>query len=380
MGGAIISRLIHGDDWPSVLLLVRASNGADGRARILAVLKSFMVPEALLSRVETRQIICGSLDGVSKFAGDERLRNVTRVINCAALASFANHPQVWQVNVEGTLEFARVLHERAQLRRFLHVGTAMSCGVQAASPVREDYEPGTSAKHLVEYTDSKLTCEYKLRQELPGLPLVVARPSIIVGDTRLGCRVSPSIFWVFGMAATLRRFTCELEQQIDVVPVDYCADAILVLLQKPDLSFDRYHISAGHESSSTYGEICSALAPFIGGRSAEPYQKVSHEALCELQSSFDTLFGAGNKRLLLRAMRLYGQFAALGIIFDNRRTLAEGIPSPMSFANYAARCADTTKDLSIYEQMKYDFKGAAVVVNRPKPVKEIAAPAVQEAA
>ncbi len=358
LGGAIVSRLIGTPEWPSVLLLVRAANPAEGRARILTVLRTFEVPQSLHHRVEARQIICGSLTDVAEFADDPRLADVTHVINSAAVASFANHPQIWPVNVDGTLEFAHALHARARLHRFLHVGTGMACGMDAPSPVREDYAPGADVKHLVEYTASKLACERRLRDELPDLPLVVARPSIIVGHTRLGCKPSPSIFWVFRLATMLRRFTCGLEQQIDVIPADYCADAILALLRKPKLAYDHYHIAAGPQRSSTFGELDRALAHAGRDHPREPYQKVDYKALAGLQNCFHALFGAGNQRLLLRAMRLYGVFAALGITFENGRLLAEGIPPPPAFADYIGLCAETTENLSIYEQMKYDFKGA----------------------
>ncbi len=38
---------------------------------------------------------------------DPRLDEVTHVINCAAIASFGNNPFIWNVNVTGTLAFAR---------------------------------------------------------------------------------------------------------------------------------------------------------------------------------------------------------------------------------------------------------------------------------
>lgn len=356
LGGAILSQLIAAPEWPSVLLLVRAANPAQGRVRLLESLRRFEVSPALQARLETSQILCGDLADVAGFADDPRLADVTRVINSAALASFANHPQIWPVNVEGTLAFARLMQTRARLTRFIHVGTGMACGMEAPSPVREDYSPAAETEHLVEYTESKLVCEQRLRAELPDLPLVVARPSIIVGHTVLGCKPSPSIYWVFQVGTTLRRFTCTLDQKIDVVPVDYCADAILALLRKPQLAHDLYHISAGEDRSSSFGDLDRALAPSRAAN--DDYRQVDFETLAAMHGCFNDLFGPGNKRLLLRAMRLYGEFAALGITFDNSRLCAEGVPQPTAFADYITRCAETTRDVSIYEQMKYDFKGA----------------------
>ena len=110
LGGTVLSRLIGTAEWSSVFLLVRAANQTEGRTRVLTTLRSFDVPLALFQRVEERQIICGSLSDVTGFAKDPRLPQITHVINCAAIASFANHSQIWPVNVEGTLQFARLLH------------------------------------------------------------------------------------------------------------------------------------------------------------------------------------------------------------------------------------------------------------------------------
>ena len=111
-------------------------------------------------------------------------------------------------------------------------------------------------------------------------------------------------------------------------------------------------------ASSTYGQICAALAPSIGARADQPYQKVAVSELAHMQDQFNDLFGPGNKRILLRALQLYGEFAALGLTFSNERMLTEGVPLTTPFEQYAALCARTTEDLSVFEQMKYDFRGA----------------------
>ncbi|MEI8018588.1 MAG: SDR family oxidoreductase [Schlesneria sp.] len=46
--------------------------------------------------------------------------------------------------------------------------------------------------------------------------------------------------------------------------------------------------------------------------------------IVERQEEFRGLFGAFHPRLLLRAIRLYGGFASLNMLFDNRRLLTEG--------------------------------------------------------
>jgi nucleoside-diphosphate-sugar epimerase len=92
-----------------------------------------------------------------------------------------------------------------KLRRFIQIGTGMSCGRNAPRPVSEDY-PGDDVEHYLDYTASKYEAEQRLRTELPELPLVVARPSIVVSHTELGCAASGSIYWVFRLARALQAF------------------------------------------------------------------------------------------------------------------------------------------------------------------------------
>nr|MDK6642599.1 SDR family oxidoreductase [Escherichia coli] len=95
------------------------------------------------------------------------------VINCAAIASFGNNPFIWNVNVTGTLAFARRMAKVAGLKRFLHVGTAMSCTPHTGSLVKEESASSETGEHLVEYTHSKATIEYQMRKQCPDLPLLV---------------------------------------------------------------------------------------------------------------------------------------------------------------------------------------------------------------
>jgi nucleoside-diphosphate-sugar epimerase len=357
LGGAVIASLIADARWPSVLLLVRGADAEAGRRRIVEALRQFDVRDDLCARVLPGQIICGDLCSVPAFAADPRLRQVTQVINCAALAGFGKPRALWPTNVDGTVEFARLLHTVSPLQRFIHVGTAMSCGLPAPNLVPEDYETGLDAKHLVTYTESKIECERRLRAELPALPLVVARPSIIVGHTRLGCRPSPSIFWVFRMARALGRFTCAADDRIDVVPADYCAQAIVQLLDQPKLKHDRYHISAGPGRSCTFGEIDEAIAAALERPPTQNYQQVAYAAIAADHGRFEDLFGPCIVPIMLRAIELYGAYAALNMTFDNSRLLAEGVPPPPRFADYAGLCALTSQDGTVAEQMQYDFKG-----------------------
>jgi nucleoside-diphosphate-sugar epimerase len=356
LGGAIVARCLAEGAAPNLLLLARAPSAEAGLRRITEQLRRFEVPEAKLRALSVRQVVLGDLRDFSGMRDDPRLRDVTQVIHCAALASFGSDPRIWDINVDATLAFADQARRWPRLERFLHVGTAMSCGIQATSPVPEDYDAGAAAEHLVPYTASKAAAEARMRAELPDLPLIVARPSIVVGHTRLGCAPSPSIFWVFRVAKALGGFLCAHHERIDVIPVDYCADVLFGLATRPQLAFDRYHVSAGEAASCTFREIDAGMSQALGVAPAGNFAPVSLKAISAMHPQFEQLFGPCNKFLMLRAIESYGRFAALNILFDNRRLLQEGFPVSPRFTDYIGRCAITAQSGLIAEQMRTDLK------------------------
>ena len=357
LGGALLGEFARRGQADRLLLQVRAQDRDAGLDRIRAVMRTFEVPAAQIDALSASQILCGDLEQPDAMFSDARLDDVTHVVNSAALATFSNNPKLWPINVEGTFAFAKRMAAVKTLKRFVHIGTAMSCGPGLESPIAESWELPPPEDHLVPYTATKAEIEMKMHRELPGFPLLVVRPSIIVGHTKLGCAPSGSIFWVFRMAQELERFTCALDEKIDVVPVDYCASVITELTLRPTLAHDLYHISAGTEYSCTFGEIDVALAAAKGIAPVGPrYQVVSEDDMGSLAEDFRAKCGPCNKRLIMRALRLYGGFARLNYLFDNRRLLAEGIPPTPRMSDFIDVCVQTSKNVDIQDQMHWDFK------------------------
>lgn len=357
LGGAVAARLLESPGWESSLFLVRGSSVEIARGRLIHRLRGFGAEESLLQQLGSEQILLGDLNDTAEWRDDPRLRSVTRVIHCAAMASFGRSEGIWATNVDGTIALAKALQSACtQLKRFVYVGTAMVCGADASTPVAEDYVPQGVPVDLVEYTISKREAEAALRRDFPQLPLVVARPSIVVGHTHLGCAPSGSIFWVFRLALGLGVFPCEFDTRIDVVPVDYVADALLMLARKPALAHDQYHITAGEAAACSFREIDAAMATTLGRQRRTDYRMLPYEEIALLQRDFENRIGPCNRRVMLRAIKTYGAFSALGLLFDNRRLLAEGMPLPPRFDSYAGVCAVTSAGRTIAEQMHADFK------------------------
>ncbi len=355
IGGATAVDLHKKGVLSQTVFMVRALSRADGLSRLLANLAVFhCVPKS--NELSEAQIICADLSDIDSIMQAD-WGAVTHVIHCAALATFSNNPKIWAMNVEGTLALAKAVHLQGDLKRWIQVGTAMSCGPGLDSPVSESWDLGLDDKaHLVPYTRSKIAVEMSLR-DLPNFPLVVARPSIVVGHTQFGCGPSPSIFWVFRMAIALERFTCASSEYIDIIPVDWCAQILAELCLKPQLKHDLYHVSAGNASSNRFSEIDHAFADAQGTASISGrYQQVAVEDLRSLVPLFEKKLGKVNRILILRALTLYGAFAKLNYVFDNHRLLQEGFVSAPCFASYIKACVDSSRQTPMIEQMACDFK------------------------
>jgi nucleoside-diphosphate-sugar epimerase len=374
IGGATLAQLLQSYPDCRVLLLVRAPTQSDAAARIRRSLARFIEPAGLESCLRSCAVICGDLTDPKTLANPRlneathvlhlasekklaasRLEEVTHVLHLASNTSFRSVRGVRHTNILGALALAHRMRRVPGLERFLYVGTAYICGEESNRIVHEDDYPAYGVKHVVEYTSSKAECEMLLDATAPELPLVIARPSVVIGHTKLGCLPSASIFWFYQTVDSLRRLTCPLDSYDDVVPVDYVAEALLFLLFKPALRYHRYHISAGEGSSVTWHEIGENFARCYGQRPENPYRIVDFATIEQEQHRLRPLLGAGDEEHLLQALRVYYRFMEINAeIFDNSRLLEEGMPPSPKFTSYLSLCATRPADRSVYQQMVDD--------------------------
>ncbi len=357
IGGAVLAELIDSEYWPRTLIMVRAGDINEARNRIVHSLERFMPETVVDDLLSDDQIIVAGLEDANRLLTDPRISGVSHVIHSAAVTAFSNHPRIRAINVDASLAFVEVLKKCARIQRFTNVGTAWCVGMDVDKLVAEDCDFGSST-HIVPYTESKLEFERTVRRLHPDFPFVSARPSIVVGHTRYGTQPSGSIYWVFRSVQVLGRFSCGFDDRMDVVPVDWVAQALVGLTTKQKLSYNMYHLSSGETAYSTISQLDSAIAE---GRKVSPhgrsgYLKVDDRQLTKAVYEKRKMLGDANPWLLSKALGLYARFAESGVVFDNRRTLAEGIGSPPPFYTYAAMCARTSESTSLMAQMEDDFK------------------------
>ena len=348
------------------MCLVRCAHADQGRQRIAARLARFSDPFTAQRLARKVEVVPGDFTRVDQD-DDPRLNDVTHILHLAADTSYFGGERLFRINRDGTLALARRAARMSRLSRFLHVGTAMSCGADAGPVVRET-RADPAARHLVPYTASKAATEEALAAEFPDLPIIVARPSIVVGHSTLGAAPSSSILWLVRAADRLRLLPCSPESSCDIVPADWAAQALLTLLLKPDLAHDLYHVSAGLQSRIRWCELnraFEAAEPSDGIRALESFD-LSDRAT--LRDRFRAVFGLDTplKQTMLRATRAYFGFCALDMTFANDRLLGEGVAPAPALSDYLETCLANSG--SILDQFADDlemFTHAAPTVARP---------------
>ena len=98
-----------------------------------------------------------------------------------------------------------------------------------------------------------------MRQLLPEVPVTIFRPSIVLGDSRLPETTQFDMVKSFVFLAGLPVLPFRAKDKIDIVNVDFVADAIATLHQKEKPLHDTYHLSSGLDSQ-TFRQLTSALA------------------------------------------------------------------------------------------------------------------------
>lgn len=170
----------------------------------------------------------------------------------------------WEVmhkqNVLGTehiIALARRLADRQRLQRLDYVSTCYVAGTRVGLCTEDEVDVGQGSRN--DYERSKLVAEGAIdRARRAGLPIVVHRPSIIVGDSRTGRASSFKVlYWPLKLYARgqWRTVFGRPDCPMDVVPVDFVADGMMRLIDEPRAVGLTFHLAAGPERQSTIGEL-----------------------------------------------------------------------------------------------------------------------------
>jgi nucleoside-diphosphate-sugar epimerase len=187
---------------------------------------------------------------------------------------------------------------------------------------RSDYDP---------YARTKKFCEHMIRQLLPEVPLTIFRPSIVLGDSRRPETTQFEMVKAFVFLAGLPVLPFRPNDKIDIVHVDFVAEAIATLHQKERPQFDTYHLSSGTQSQ-TFRELTNALASAQQKRGSIflPFLERPFAATVNVLSNRKS--PAGYSASL---MRVFMPYLVWNTVFDNARVTAELGRKPVPFSHYS---------------------------------------------
>ena len=254
-------------------------------------------------------------------------RSVTSIVHCAAETTF-NRPlaEARAVNVGGTesvLAFARGcsrLHQLAAFSTVYVAGCAMGC-------FGED-DIGGAAGFVNSYEQSKAEMEEVVRASMASLPIAMYRLSTIIGDSRSG-----EVTGFNAVHHALRLLYQGLAPMVpgnerapvDLISVDYAADAAYHLFARAFSPGATYHLCSGATRSATLGALLDAtMVAFERYRPAWRKRSIARPAIVELATYelfVKSVEEAGNQVLLqaTRAVQAFAYQLAYPKAFDTRK-------------------------------------------------------------
>jgi long-chain acyl-CoA synthetase len=265
---------------------------------------------------------------------DRLVHTTDSVLHCAASLNRKSEKSCLNVNLRGTLEVVQ-LARRSQyyhgLRRFSNVSTVAVAGKRSHEIVSEDHSIQWELSDYDPYARTKKFCEHMVRELLPDVPLTIFRPSIVLGDSRYPQTTQFDMVRSFVFLAELPVLPFRPHDKIDIVNVDFVADAISTLHMKANPDYDTYHLSSGNDSQ-TFQELTHALAAEQNKR-APVFVPI-------LENPFDSVIkvlanrkGPVGHRAAL--MKVFMPYLTWNTVFDNRRVTTEIGRKPVPFSQYS---------------------------------------------
>jgi thioester reductase-like protein len=337
-------------------LLVRGKDPQDAALRLWRAFQLHMDFSRFYEHLQTRvRIFQGDLTsplfGMNRDSYDRLIHTTDSVIHCAASLNRRSEKSCLNVNLRGTLEvlqLARHSHYYHGLRRFSDVSTVAVAGKRHNEVVSEDRAIEWDRSDYDPYARTKKFGEHMVRELLPDVPITIFRPSIVLGDSRYAETTQFDMVKAFVFLAGLKALPFRPHDQIDIVNVDFVADAIATLHQKAEPQYDTYHLSSGRESQ-TFQEVTRALA--AAQRKPAPlflpFLEKPFATSVNVLSSRKGSIGYGAS-----LMKVFMPYLVWNTVFDNTRVTTELGKKPVPFSKYSFPLLNFSRD----NNFTYNYK------------------------
>ncbi|GJQ60219.1 MAG: 3-beta hydroxysteroid dehydrogenase [Candidatus Scalindua sp.] len=253
-------------------------------------------------------------------------REVDEVFHCAAVTHFETQgtDEHMAVNVKGTENVLRFANCEKP-KRFHYISTAYVAGRQDGMICEHEmvHEPLFNN----EYERSKFIAEQVVIKyaKTNDIPFTIYRPGIIVGDSRSGATGKFNNLYLFAkILFTMKNFFTHHENEdgddvtirvpgdpdaaINLVPIDYVADAIVAILKSKESVDKIFHIT--NPNPPKLSELRDLLMPLLEIKGID----LKIERVLE-QKKLNTM-----EKLLLRQTRSYNSYLYSKLRFDGSNT------------------------------------------------------------
>jgi len=331
LGGNLIPHILKGDPTTKLIVLLRADSDREAEERLHALLwtlsPAINVADAKNRIKVTRGDITLTRLGLSQPVYDSLTAEVTHIIHSAATVQFQLPlPCARLVNYEGTkkvLELAQRASDSGKLQRFAYVSTAYVSGTREGQIYEHEFDCGQEFANTYEQT--KFEAEAIVRQRMHELPIMIFRPSIIVGDSKTGKTTAfnvlyPALKLIY--SGILKTLPGSPDTPMDIVPIDFVVQAIHhIFLQKNNGTGKTYHLTASEGNATSSGEIVDLAVDYFN-------QITRTRNFSRIQFLPPILYEAAKrcdsdkKKKAFQAMELYEPYLCIERTFDNVNTRA----------------------------------------------------------
>jgi len=355
IGAHVAANLLDGHG-AALNVLVRARDPREAQVRLWNSMQLHLDFPRFYEYLQTRvRVFCGDLTspgfGLGRDEYDRLVHTTDSVIHCAASLNRKSEKSCLNVNLRGTLEvltLARHAEHYHGLRRFSQVSTVAVAGQRNHEVVTEDRSIEWDRSDYDPYARTKKFCEHMMRVLLPDTPKTVFRPSIVLGDSRYAETTQFDMVRSFVFLAGLPVLPFRSTDKIDIVNVDFVADAIATLHQKDQPQHDIYHLSSGLESQ-TFRQLTTALAAEQNKRGPVflPVLGKPFAASVNFLSNRKGPVGRG-----AALMKVFMPYLVWNTVFDNTRVTAELGRKPVPFSRYSYPLLKFSRE----HQFEYRYK------------------------
>jgi thioester reductase-like protein len=341
--------------YPSMLArsVAREVLAADDAAKVTAVVRGKFFEEAKQSRDELpadeRKRLsflegdAAAIDlGLSGAEWRTLTRTVTRIHHCAQVTYLGvDRKTAERLNVDGTLEVVELARSCASLRALVLHSTAHVSGNRRGLVLEDELRHGQSFRTVVEET--KARAEIVARDAMGKLPIVVVRPSTIVGHSETGevDRFDGPYLLVLLVVTSPPELAIPLpgrgDEPLNLVPIDWVARAAVALGRDETALGKTFHLVDPDPPSARRAFELVARA---GGR-RDPRGSIPANLA-------KALLRAPGLDRIAKSPRAFLETLTTRVVYDARNTQAHlpalGVPGCPSFESYVDKLVEYVQE------------------------------------